>query len=602
MLRFNAKVMSAVGMLLILLAAVPAVGSDVEVWLTRGDQASLLEQRPSLTFQPGTGTHGTQIQITPTLAYQTIEGFGAALTDSSAWLIQNELSTAQRDALMEQLFSAQLGIGIGMLHLPMGASDFALTAYTYDDMPAGQTDPLLSNFSIAHDLAYIIPTLQQAGGLNPELKLLATPWSPPAWMKSSETLLGGSLEWQYHEEYAQYFVKFVEDYAAESLTIDYVTVQNEPLHDSVALPSASMATFQQSTFIGDHLGPAFAAAAIDTRILCYDHNWDEWNYPVVVLNDPEANVYIAGSAFHGYAGDVANQSLVQGYFPDKEIHFTEISGGDWAPNFSDNLVWNFRHIIIGATRNWARSVMFWNLALDEDNGPYLPGGCDNCRGVVTIERGRGNVTREVEYYVLGHAGKFVQPGARRIHSDTIEDEIETVAFRNPDGSEVLIALNPTGSSRWFDVLRNGEYVSYRLIRQSVATLVWPALTPGDFDNSSVVEFDDVDDEVSGNANSLFDYLDLPPPAPEHDLVDTGASAGVIDQADLVALVEEVIGSVVGDLDRDFAVSLDDHQIMVSSFGQPAGYFQGDLNGDGNVDLRDFGIFQVNYARQGTSAP
>jgi glucosylceramidase len=579
----------------LLIPADPAPGLDtVNVWLTRGDDENTrLEARPALTFQAGAGSHSTKINLDPIARYQTMEGFGAAVTDSAAWLIQNELSGEQRNALMETLFSSTNGIGLSYVRIPMGASDFALTAYTYDDMPIGQTDPTLANFSIAHDLDYIIPTLLDVQAVNPDVRFMATPWSPPAWMKNPQTLFGGSLESQHYATYADYFVRFIQDYAAEGIDINLVSVQNEPLKSSTGLPSASMATFQQSTFIGDHLGPAFASAGIDTIILAYDHNWDEWNYPVIVMNDPEAGPFIAGSAFHGYAGDVANQSNVHDYFPDKDIYFTEISGGEWSPNFADNLVWEIRNIIVGGARNWAKTALMWNIALDESHGPHLPGGCADCRGVVTIGGG-GAVTREVEYYVLGHASKFVQRGAQRIGSDSIDGVLEAVAFRNPDGTEVLIALNPQGGSQWFDLVRGGECFSYRLTGQSVATFVWDALEAGDFDNSAVVNFDDVDDGDPANANSLVDFYGTAPPWPQHDLASDGASAGVIDQADLAVLVEGILGSKIGDLDRDLSVTLADAMILIANLGSTGGYFDGDLDGNREVNLADFAILQANF--------
>jgi glucosylceramidase len=567
-----------------------AAVDDIQLYLTRGDQVSLLEQRPDLTFTTGNGTHTVKINVDPSVTYQVIDGFGAAVTDSSAWLIQNELSAAQRTSLMNDLFSADAGIGISMVRLPMGASDFALTPYTYDDMPSGQTDLDLSEFSIAYDQAHIVPTLQQAAAISGHLKIIASPWSPPAWMKNTQTLWGGSLLSQYYAVYADYFVRFVQAYAAEGLPIYAVTPQNEPLNSTTAMPAATMQTYQQSAFVGDHLGPAFASAGITSKILVFDHNWADWSYPVVVMNDPEAGQYAAGAAFHGYDGDVSQQSDFHTYHPDAEIHFTEISGGGWSTDFASNLMWGTRTIILGATRNWSRSCIFWNLALDQNDGPRI-GGCENCRGVVTINTHSGAVTREVEYYIIGHAAKFVQPGAQRIASTNVSDTIETVAFHNPDGSEVLLAVNPQGASQWFDVVVGDEYFAYRLPGQSVVTFIWQGVVPGDFDGNGLIEFDDIDDGASGNQNSLFDFWHQAPPSAAHDLAPGGASAGVIDYADLIVLVEQLLGSQIGDLDRDSTVSMADLAILLGSLGGSGGYFAGDLNGDGAVNLLDFAILQ-----------
>ena len=567
--------------------------ADVDVWLTRGDQVSLLELRPELTLESGSGSHSTKINIDAANQYQTIDGFGAALTDSSAWLIQYELNTSQRQALMEQLFSTDLGIGMSFLRLPMGASDFALSAYTYDDMPAGQTDPTLSNFSIAHDQTYIIPTLLDARALNPQLKIMASPWSPPAWMKNTGTLWGGSLKTEYYDEYAQYFVRFVQDYVAAGVPIYCVTPQNEPLNDTTAMPAATMQTYQQSAFVGDHLGPAFAAAGLGTKIIVFDHNWSDWNYPVIVLNDAEAGQYAAGAAFHGYAGDVSQQTQFHDVHPDAEVHFTEITGGDWSPDFADSLVWGLQNIIIGSVRNWSRSAIYWNIALDQNHGPRI-GGCSDCRGLVTINTNTGNVTFGPEYYTVAHASKFVRPGAQRIASDSIAGVIETVAFQNPDGSKVLIAVNPGGSARWFDAVIDSEHFSYRLTGESVATFTWDTYVVGDFDGDNDVDFDDIDDGVQGNSNSLFDYLGQPPPRPGDDLDSEGGSAGVIDAADLQALIESLIGSHIGDVNRDYIVDTQDFAVLAAGLGSAGGYFAGDLDANLTVDLRDFARLQREF--------
>ena len=426
------------------------------------------------------------------------------MTDSSAWLFQNKLSSTQRATLLAQLFSPQTGIGISYLQVPVGASDFALSAYTYDDRPAGQTDPNLAHFSIAHDQTYIIPILQQAQAQNPSLRLFATPWSPPAWMKTSQSLYGGALATPWRSAYAQYFVRFVQAYAAAGLTVHSIAAQNEPLNDTVAIPSSGMSTTQQSTFIGDYLGPAFAAADLDTQILCYDHNWDQPDYAISVLNDPDAYLYAAGSAFHGYGGDVSAQTTVHDAFPSRDIYFTEISGGDWAASFPDNLVWYLHNIIIGGARNWAKTALFWNIALDENHGPHLAGACADCRGVVTINSTTGAATFEVEYYAIAHASKFIRPGAQRIASESLEGTLETVAFRNPDGTEVLVALNPTGSSLWFDAVRNGQYFAYRLSPRSVATFVWQRISLlGDYDGDGDVDFSDFTALVGAPATNLL---------------------------------------------------------------------------------------------------
>jgi glucosylceramidase len=447
-------------------------GETVNVWLTTGDGNKKLQQQPNVNFSPGTGSNSLQIQIDESTTYQQMDGFGAALTDSAAWLISNTLSTYQRDDLMSNLFSPSDGIGISYVRLPMGASEFVEDEwYTYDDMPQGVTDTHLISFSIAHDQEYIIPILQQAKSINPQLKVMGSPWSAPAWMKSPETLYGGSLQPGNYQTYANYFVKFVQAYQATSIPIHAVTVQNEPHHEDNSYPTMRMEWFEQASFVKDHLGPAFDNASINTKILIWDQNWDEPNYPLNVLNDATAKAYVAGSAWHCYAGTPAAQILMHEAHPDKNIYFTECTGGEWDTDFASVLVWNFHNLFIGAVRRWAKTVLLWNLALDENHGPHI-GGCDNCHGVVTIHQD-GTVDYNVEYYIIGHLSKIVAPGAYRIASNTYDEQIETVAFWNPDDdSKALIALNSTTNTITFDVQWSGQHFSYTLPAQSVATFKW----------------------------------------------------------------------------------------------------------------------------------
>jgi glucosylceramidase len=445
-------------------------GSEVEAWLTTGDELAKLQQQPGLNFSPGTGSNSIQILVSENTRYQQIEGFGAAVTDSAAWLIQNQLTPAQRDTLMTRLFSPSNGIGISFVRVPMGASDFARYPYTYDDMPAGQSDPDLAHFSIDHDRSYILPILRQASRINPRVKFLASPWSPPAWMKLINKLNGSSLNPAYYPSFAAYFVRFILAYRAEGIPIYAVTLQNEPHYTDKTYPTMRMYSSEQAEILKNYMGPAFITARINTKILVWDHNWSEPNYPLDVLNDASARASVAGSAWHCYGGDPSAQSRVHDAYPDKEVYFTECTGGDWS-GFSESLVWTLQNVFIGSTRNWAKAVVLWNLALDENNGPRIGGWCEGCRGVVTVRPG-DVVDYQVEYYIIGHFSKFVTPGAYRIASSTHSGAIETVAFHNADDTLVLIALNPGQDPRSFDVQWAGRYFSYTLPAQSVVTFKW----------------------------------------------------------------------------------------------------------------------------------
>ena len=438
------------------------------MWVTTGDQARLLSREPDILFGDGTATLPL-LSVADTGGYQEIVGFGAAITDASAILI-NGLPAEQRERLLHELFDPDSGIGLSFTRLTIGASDFSPRHYTFDDMPPGERDPTLARFTIEPDRANRLPVVQRALAINPSLTVMASPWSAPAWMKTSDKLIKGSLRPDAYDAFAEYLARYVDAYAAEGVPIFALTIQNEPHFEPDDYPGMRVEPPARARFIGEYLGPRLQRGGSGTRILDWDHNWDEPQSPLAVLRDSVARRYVSGVAWHCYGGEVSAQSTVHDSFPSVDTYFTECSGGDWAPNFSDNLVWNARTLIIGTTRNWARGVLLWNLALDENHGPHL-GGCGNCRGVVTIDSKTGAVTRNVEYYALAHASRFVRPGARRIES-TNAPGLENVAFRNRDGSTVLIVVNTTTVEQRFGVRSHGRALEYALPAAAVATLRW----------------------------------------------------------------------------------------------------------------------------------
>ena len=449
-------------------------GPNAQVVVTTGDQAMLLQAGPAVTFGTGGSQSSQVITVNEATQYQPIDGFGASLTDSSAWVIWNDLTSSQQSTLLQQLFSPTAGIGLTLLRQPMGASDFAVNGnYSYDDVSAGQTDPQLVQFSIAHDTPCIIPLLQQALAINPAIKVVALPWSPPAWMKTGGTMNGGDMNPAYFPSLAQYFVLYLQAYQQAGIPVYAISVQNEPLNSTSSYPSEYLAASDESDFIANNLGPALSDASLDTvKILAYEHNWDNTDYPESVLAS-SASAYVAGSSFHCYNGDVGAQSTVKTAYPGKDIWFTECSG-TVGSNFAGDLVWNSENLLIGATRNWARSISLWNLALDQNSGP-TNGGCANCRGVVTIDTrtSPATITNNVEYYVLGHLAKFAVPGAHRIDSNSFSSGgIEDVAFQNPDQSIVLFALNSGSTPQTFSVSWKNTYFNYTLPAQSVVTFEW----------------------------------------------------------------------------------------------------------------------------------
>ena len=355
----------------------------------------------------------------------------------------------------------------------MGASDFALSAYSYDDMPAGQKDPQLQKFSIDHDRAYILPLLKQAFAKNPSLKIMASPWSPPGWMKTSQSMIHGALLPEAYPTLANYFVNFIQAYAAEGIPIYAITMQNEPLYIPNNYPGMNMTAVEQAAFLRDFLGPALKVAGLQTKVFVFDHNWDLIEYPLQLLSDTRAASFASGIATHCYGGVPTVQTELHDRYPNKEIWMTECSGGDWQKG---NLLEQQVRLIIQSTRNWAQSVVLWNLALDQNHEPFI-GGCTNCRGVITVNHALSSaqVVPTVDYTALGHVSKFVKPGAHRIASNTFDQGVlEDVAFQNPDGSIVLLVLNSSGGATSFNIAWQGEFASYKLPAGGVATFVWQA--------------------------------------------------------------------------------------------------------------------------------
>ncbi len=443
----------------------PAVKSDVDFYLTTGNQTSLLQkQSTSLVFTTATNGY-PDITIDTTQVFQTIDGFGFTLTDGSAQLISS-LPVAMQNDLLKELFGVDsTSISISYLRVSIGASDLSASVYTYDDMPAGQTDVTLANFSLRKDKSDVIPILKKILAINPSIKILGSPWTAPTWMKSNNNSIGGSLLSQYYSVYANYFVKYIQGMKAEGITIDAITPQNEPLHGGNN-PSMLMTALEQATFIKNHLGPALQAASLTTKIIAYDHNADRPDYPLTVLDDAAARPFVDGSAFHLYGGDISALSTVRNSYPSKNIYFTEqytSSTGD----FAGDLKWHLKNVIIGSMRNWSRNALEWNLASDPTYSIHTPGGCDVCKGAITIISG---VTRNVGYYIVAHASKFVPPSSYRVASN-IPGSLNNVAFKRPDGKKVLIVEND-GTTQTFNINFHGRRVTVSLEGGAVGTFIW----------------------------------------------------------------------------------------------------------------------------------
>ncbi len=438
--------------------------NTIDCWLTKSDQSVLL-QKQSNSLVLGTEINAFQtIEVDEKQTFQTVDGFGFTLTSGSASVI-NGMKSNDKAALLQELFSTKQ-TAISYLRISIGASDLSATTYSYDDMPQGQTDENLTKFSLNPDKQDVIPLLKEILSINPKIKILATPWSPPVWMKDTFSFKGGSLQPKYYAVYAQYFVKYIQQMKAEGIDIEAITPQNEPLHPGNN-PSLLMLAEQQRDFI-KVLAPAFQKANIQTKIIVYDHNCDHPEYPLTILNDPSVKPFVWGSAFHLYNGDISALSKVHDAHPDKHVYFTEqYTGTDG--NFGGDLSWHLQNVIIGSMRNWSRTAFEWNLANDPQFGPHTEGGCTTCKGALTI--GNQALIRNVAYYIIAHASKFVPAGSVRIGSN-ITGNLQNVAFLTPDGKKVLIVENSGNTEGVFNIRFKEKCVNTSLAAGAVVTYVW----------------------------------------------------------------------------------------------------------------------------------
>ncbi|MEP6615961.1 MAG: glycoside hydrolase family 30 beta sandwich domain-containing protein [Ginsengibacter sp.] len=441
----------------------------VELWLTNADKSALFQKQKTL---PGfhKGVHDSAfIEVNEKITYQSIDGFGFALTGGSAMHIIR-MSTEARSSLLNEIFgTAKNSIGVSYLRVSIGASDLNESVFSYDDLPAGTSDTSMQHFDLGPDKKDVIPVLKEIISIYPGIKILASPWSPPSWMKTNNDTRGGRLKPEYYKAYVKYFLKYIQGMKAEGITIDAITVQNEPLHPGNN-PSLLMTAPDEAEFIKNYLGPAFKAANVNTKIILYDHNADRPDYPIFILNDPQAYKYIDGSGFHLYGGKIEALSIVHDKFPEKNLYFTEQMVVDRPHDTGISMVWPVTHIIVGATRNWCRNVLLWNLAADPSFKPFTDrGGCPSCQGAVTIDGDQ--VTRNTAYYTIAHASKFVRPGSLRIASSEA-DKLPNVAFKTPDGKKVLIVVNGSQQMKKFDIVYKNELLTAKLEAGAVGTYIW----------------------------------------------------------------------------------------------------------------------------------
>ena len=442
----------------------------VEMWLTKGDKSVLFAKQADLNLQKASGVvNRNSIVIDDKQKFQEIDGFGYCLTGGSAQLI-SAMDKENQDLLLQEMFSVkENAIGISYLRVSIGASDLDDRVFSYNDLPAGETDPKLKKFSLEHDRRTgLIQVLKKILAINPKIKIMCSPWSAPVWMKDNGDTRGGSLKTEWYGAYADYFVKYIQGMKAEGIVIDAVTIQNEPLHPGNN-PSMYMEAKDQAVFVRDHLGPAFEKAKIKTKIIVYDHNCDKPEYPLEILNDAQAKKYVDGSAFHLYGGTIDAMSKVHDAHPDKNIYFTEQwTGGPG--DFPKDLKWNVEHLLVGATENWAKTVLQWNLASDPKYDPHTDrGGCTTCMGAVTIDGSK--FIKNVAFYHMAHASKFVRPGSKRIQSSSI-DGLPNVAFSTPDGKIVLLVVNTSSEEKKFTVTQKDKLFQAKVDAGAVATYIF----------------------------------------------------------------------------------------------------------------------------------
>ncbi len=483
----------------ILLAGLASTGYaqyEAEAWVTQPDRSTLFEkQAKKITFSTQQARRGgTTIVIDEQHTMQSVDGFGFALTGGSAELMML-MTPAARSALIQDLFSTKDNhIGVSYIRLTVGASDLNSFVFSYNDLKPGEKDIDLKKFDLGQDKKDVIPVMKEILAINPSIKIMASPWSAPVWMKTNDKVKAGALNPEYYDVYARYLVKYIQAMKQEGITIDALTIQNEPINANNT-PSMRMNAQEQGEFIKKHLGPQLQKAGLQTKIVLFDHNLDRPDYPLTILSDPEAAKYVDGSGFHHYGGDMSAMTVVHNAFPHKHLYFTEqmVTERPGSPNIS--IAAQVKRMIIDVTRNWSRNVILWNFAADPLNDPHTDdGGCPMCQGAITIDQDA--TTKNLAYYVIAHASKFIRPGSVRVASTnpgdmsvaittdeerrevariatvTNYDVLPNVAYRTPDGQTVLVVANTTWNAQGFNIQFRGQTASIRLAPGAVGTYVW----------------------------------------------------------------------------------------------------------------------------------
>lgn len=461
----------------------------VDIYITTADKKQEMVHHVTMLVDINKDSNFAEnvIKLNPSIKYQQMDGFGAAITGSTAHNLL-KMTPEDRHKLLKQTFDTIDGNGYSYIRISLGASDFSLDEYTYCDSVG------IENFEI-HDLdkKELFPILREIKEINPNVKIMASPWSPPKWMKVNniedmqpyDSWTSGQLNPNYYQDYAQYFVDYVNAMKKEGFNIDAITIQNEPLNRGNSM-SMFMTWQEQRDFIKNALGPAFEKNGIKTKIISYDHNYDydnfkndtkdQMHYPAKIYEDTVAAKYIDGAAYHAYGGDKSELKYIHDLNPDKNLYFTEMSIGMWGDGykFDDDLMWNMREVGIGTINNYVKAVLMWNLMLDDQFGPWRPGGCDNCLGAITIDsKDYKTLVFNSHYYTMAHLSKVIHPGAYRIESEgKVEKGIYFSAFENPNKTYSIVMMNESAEPQKVKVECLHKSFEYTMPEKSIVSAIW----------------------------------------------------------------------------------------------------------------------------------
>lgn len=447
---------------------------EVRVITTTASRSSDL-QESTLPFSRKSGMEtATTIKLIPSETYQTMDGFGVAITGSTCYNLMR-MTAENRRLFLTETFSDQSGYGFSYCRVAIGCSDFSLSEYTCCDKPG------IENFGLTdEENNYVIPILKEILAIKPDLKIMGTPWTPPLWMKSNGKWTGGQLMTDYYDDYATYFVKWIQAFEAQEIKIFSVTPQNEPLNTGNSA-SCYMPWKQERDFVKMALGPAFEKAGIKAKIYAFDHNYnyddksDQRNYPINIYNDTEAAQYLAGAAYHNYGGDKNELTLVHNAAPGKDLVFSETSIGEWndGRNLSKRLMDDMQEVALGTVNRWCKGVIVWNLMLDSKKGPNRPGGCQTCYGAVDINTDYATITRNSHYYIIAHLSSVVKADAVRIGtSGYTESGLTYSAFRNTDGSYALVMSNNTAKRQTLTISDGEKEFTADVSPLSAVSFAW----------------------------------------------------------------------------------------------------------------------------------